>query len=112
MINEGEILAKCESCGADLVEGARFCSSCGAPVVKAIKEEFTISSDDLVGKIKELIHEGDITRIIVKDERGKILLEIPVWAGFVGIVLAPWLAALGAIAAIATRCTISVVRRE
>jgi hypothetical protein len=105
-------LAKCESCGADLVEGARFCSGCGAPVAEAVKEEFTVSSDDLVGKIKELVHQGDVTRIIVKDEQGKILLEMPVWAGVVGIVLAPWLAALGTIAALATKCTISVIRRE
>jgi len=105
-------MAKCESCGADLVEGARFCSRCGAAVSKVVKEEYTVSSDDLVGKIKELLHEGDITRIIVKDEKGITLLEIPAWAGVVGAILAPWLAALGVIAALATRCTITVVRRE
>jgi len=105
-------MVKCESCGANLVEDARFCSSCGVPVGKVVKEEFTVSSEDLVRKIKEILHEGDITRIIVKDEKGKTLLEIPAWAGFVGTILAPWLAALGVIAAFATRCTITVVRRE
>jgi hypothetical protein len=99
-----------ESCGADLTEGAKFCSKCGAPV--GVKEEFTVRSDDLVAKIKELIHEGDVTRIIVKDEAGKTLLEIPAWAGVVGTILAPWLAALGAIAALATKCTITVIRQE
>ena len=105
-------MVKCESCGADLSEGANFCSKCGAPVGKAVKEEFTVRSEDLVAKIKELIHEGDISRIIVKDENGKTLLEIPAWAGIVGTILAPWLAALGAIAALATRCTITVIKQE
>jgi len=104
-------VAKCESCGAELVEGANFCSSCGAPVGEGMREEFRVSSDDLVSEVKRLLHEGNVTRIIVKDENGKILLEIPAWAGVVGAILAPWLAALGAIAAIATRCTITVVRK-
>ena len=103
-------MIKCESCGADLLEGAKFCSNCGAPI--GVKEEFTVRSEDLVAKIKELIHEGDVSRIIVKDEEGKTLLEIPAWAGIVGTILAPWLAALGAIAALATRCTITVIRQK
>jgi hypothetical protein len=103
-------MVKCENCGSDLSEGAKFCSKCGAPV--GVKEEFTVRSEDLVAKIKELIHEGDISRIIVKDEEGKTLLEIPAWAGIVGTLLAPWLAALGAIAALATRCTITVIKQE
>ena len=79
---------------------------------RTLKEEFTVSSEDLIAKIKELLHEGDVTRIIVKDEKGKTLLEIPAWAGVVGAILAPWLAALGAVAALATKCTITVVRVE
>ena len=105
-------MIECQSCKAELPENARFCSKCGASLGKYRKEEFTVSSDDLVGKIKELLREGDVTRIVVRDERGRTLLEIPAWAGVVGTVLAPWLAALGAIAAIATDCTISVVRSE
>lgn len=62
--------------------------------------------------MKELIHEGNVRRIIVKDETGRILLEIPVTIGLIGVVLVPWLAALGAIAALATRCTIIVERRS
>ena len=104
-------MPKCESCGSELAEGANFCSNCGAPVGKAMKEEFGVSSDDLITEVKRILHEGNVTRIIVKDEKGNILLEIPAWAGVVGAILAPWLAALGAIAAIATRCTITVVRR-
>jgi len=81
-------------------------------VGKVVKEEFSVSSDDLVKRVKELIHEGNVTRIIVRDEEGKTLLEIPATIGVVGVILAPWLAALGAIAALATKCTIAVERRE
>jgi len=62
--------------------------------------------------VKELVHEGNVSRIIVKDENAKTLLEIPVTAGVVGILLVPWLAAAGAIAALATKCTIVVVRNS
>jgi hypothetical protein len=105
-------MVKCETCGANVAEGAKFCSSCGAHVGKVVKEEFTVRSEDLVAKIKDLLHEGDITKILVKDEKGKTLLEIPAWAGIVGTILAPWLAALGAIAALATRCAITVIKQE
>ncbi len=76
------------------------------------QEEFSVSSGDLVNKVKSLLHEGNVRRIIVKDEKGRVLLEIPVTVGIVGVLLAPWLAALGAIAALATRCTIVVERVE
>jgi len=76
------------------------------------REEFKVSSEDLVSKVKELIHEGNVTRILVKDEGGKTLLDIPVTLGVIGVLLAPWLAALGAIAALVTQCTIVVERRE
>ena len=105
-------MAKCKNCEVELTEGANFCWNCGTPVKEARKEEYNVSSDELVSKIKDLLHEGNVRRILVKDEKGTTLLEIPAWAGFVGAVLAPWLAALGVIAAIATRCTITVVRRE
>jgi uncharacterized membrane protein YvbJ len=101
----------CEKCGQKIDEGMNYCPSCGVNVKKVKREEYTVSSDDLVKKIKEIIHEGNVTRIIVKNERDEILLEIPVTVGFVGVVLAPWLAALGVIAAIATRCKIIVEKR-
>ena len=71
-------------------------------------EEFEVTSDQLVRKFKELLNEANVTRIIVEDDKGKTLLEIPVTAGLIGALLAPWLAALGAAAAIATKCTIRV----
>jgi len=102
----------CWKCGANLKEEARFCHVCGASVAKVVKEEFSVSADNLIEKVKELLHEGNVTRIIVKDEKGKVLLEIPATIGVIGAVLAPWLAALGVIAAFATNCKIVVERKE
>ena len=59
-----------------------------------------------------MLHEGNITRIIVKDEKDNVLLEIPATVGVVGVVLVPWLAALGAITALAANCKIVVEKRE
>jgi len=56
-------------CGAKLDEGALFCSSCGAAVAKVITEEYSVSSDNLIERVKELLHEGNVTRIIVKNEK-------------------------------------------
>ncbi|MGD8545813.1 MAG: DUF4342 domain-containing protein [Candidatus Bathyarchaeota archaeon] len=102
----------CSKCGAKLKEDGKFCSVCGASVTKVVQEEFSVSSDNLIERVKALLHEGNVTRIVVKDEAGKMLLEIPATVGVIGVVLAPWLAALGAIAALATRCKIIVERRE
>jgi hypothetical protein len=95
-----------------LKEDSKFCHVCGASVAKVIKEEFSVSADNLIEKVKELLHEGNVTRIIVKDEKEKVLLEMPATVGVIGVVLVPWLAALGAIAALATNCKIVVERRE
>jgi CBS domain-containing protein len=93
-------------------EDDKFCNVCGAQVTKTVKEEFSVSADNLIERVKELLHEGNITRIIIKDEKGKVLLEIPATIGVVGVVIVPWLAALGAIAALATNCKIVVEKRE
>ena len=81
-------------------------------VGKTTTEEFSVSADDLTRKVKELVHEGNVSKIIVKDEKGQIFLEIPVTAGVVGALLVPWLAALGVIAALASKCTLVVERRR
>ncbi len=101
----------CRVCGSELSAGARYCSSCGAPV-GTVREEFSVSSDDLVMNVRALVKEANVTKIIVKNEEGKTLLELPVTVGAIGVILAPWMAALGVIAALATRCTIVVERRE
>lgn len=75
-------------------------------------EEYKISGDKLIAKVKELVHEGNIRRITIKNKEGKILIEIPLTIGVVGIVLAPALAAIGAIAALVTECTIIVEKIE
>jgi uncharacterized membrane protein YvbJ len=102
----------CSKCGAKLKEEDKFCYACGTPVAKVVREEFTVSADNLIEKVKELLHEGNVTRIIVKDDKGKTLLEIPATVGVIGAVLVPWLAALGVIAALATNCKIVVEKRE
>jgi len=79
---------------------------------KKTTEEFTVNGEELVTKVKSLINEGNIRRIIIKDVEGKTLVEFPLTIGVIGAVLAPILAAVGAIAALVTKCTIVVERRE
>jgi hypothetical protein len=102
----------CRKCGKELDEDARFCSQCGTVVWGTRWEEVNVAADDLVSRVKQLIQEGNIRRIIIKNEKDQILLEIPVTAAAIGALLAPYLAALGAIAAIASRATIHIERRE
>ena len=71
-------------------------------------EEFRVNGEELIGKIKALIHEGNIRKIIIKDKDGKVLIEFPLTFGVVGLVLAPTLAAVGAIAALVSEATIVV----
>lgn|SRR5690625_2335809 len=73
-------------------------------------EEFTVSGDAVVTKLKELLREGNIRRIIIKNEEGRTLIEVPLTIGVIGTVLLPVWAAIGAIAALAARLTISVER--
>ena len=100
----------CMRCGKKVTEDMNYCSNCGFPLRKTVREEYSVSSDELIEKIKKIIHEGNVTRIIVKNEKGELLLEMPVTVGVIGTILAPSMAALGVIAAIATRCSIVVER--
>ncbi len=80
-------------------------------MTKTTQEEFKVNGEELLGKVKKLINEGNVRRIIIKNKEGKRLIEVPLTIGVVGAVLAPVLAAVGAIAALVTECTI-VVERE
>jgi hypothetical protein len=99
-------------CGSPIKSDDKFCPVCGAATAKFTSEEYRVSGKDLVDRVGELLHEGNVTRVIVKDDGGKTLLEIPVTVGVIGVVLAPWLAALGVIAALVANCRIVVERRE
>ena len=73
-------------------------------------ESFHINGESLLKKIKELIAEGNVTRISITDKAGKELMSFPLTVGLVGVVLAPVLAAVGAMAALLGECTITVER--
>jgi len=98
-------------CGYELPDDAKYCPKCGAPVETSTWEEYQVSADDLVGRVKELIREGNIRSIVVRNDQGEKLIEFPVTGGVIGVLIAPQLAALGAIAALATNCTIAVERK-
>jgi len=73
-------------------------------------EEITIRGEELVATVKALVHEGNIRRITIKNREGKVLIEVPLTLGVVGALFLPTLAALGALAALVTECTIVVER--
>jgi hypothetical protein len=76
-----------------------------------MKEEFKVNGEDLIKKVKEIIREGNVRRITIVDKKGKTLIVLPLTLGVVGALLAPALAAVGAIAALVTECTIKVERK-
>jgi hypothetical protein len=104
---------KCIECGAELSSGAKFCYACGTQVGLK-KDVFQVSAEKLVEKFREVTKDSSVKRVIIKDDKGKVLLSIPVTWGAAGalatLALAPWLAAIGVIAAIATKCTVEVER--
>jgi hypothetical protein len=79
---------------------------------KVRTEEFRVEGEKLLAKIKELIHEGNIRKVIIKDKDGKILMEIPMTFGVVGVLIAPQLAAIGAFAALLTEATVVVEKSK
>ena len=75
-------------------------------------EPIEVAGDDLVAKVKEIVHEGNVRRIIIKNEEGEQVIEIPLTVGVVGALLLPALAAIGAVAALLSKCTIEVERED
>ena len=75
---------------------------------KVLKEELKVTGETLVATLRQLLHDGNVRRITLKDDDGKTLIEIPLTFGVVGALLLPVWAAVGAIAAIAARLTVVV----
>jgi hypothetical protein len=78
---------------------------------QSTKEQFNVYGHEILEKVKKLIKEGNVRRIIIKNEKGKVLMEIPVTFAVVGAVLAPMVAAIGALAALLNKGTIEVERK-
>ena len=78
---------------------------------KATQEQFKIDGHEVLQKVKQLIKEGNVRRIIIKNEKGKVMMEIPMTFAVVGAVFAPVLAAVGALAVLMNKCTIEVERK-
>ena len=79
---------------------------------KTTKESFSINGEHLLKKVKELIAEGNVRKITIKDKSGKELMTFPLTVGVVGVVLAPIFAAIGALAALVGECSITVEKEE
>ncbi|WP_156307652.1 DUF4342 domain-containing protein [Sphingobacterium endophyticum] len=78
----------------------------------SIKETFSVTGENLLKRIKELIAEGNVTKISISDKHGKDIMSFPVTLGVIGVVLAPIFAAVGALAALLTECKITVERTD
>ncbi|MDO8269156.1 MAG: DUF4342 domain-containing protein [Candidatus Levybacteria bacterium] len=76
------------------------------------EESFKVNGESLLQKVKELIAEGNVRKITIKDKKGKVLVVFPLTIGVVGAVVAPVLAAVGALASLIGECTISVERKK
>lgn len=74
-------------------------------------EKFTVSGEKILKKVKEIIKKGNARRIIIKNQKGNVLLEVPLTIGAVGIVLVPILVAVGTLTALITKCTIIVEKK-
>jgi Domain of unknown function (DUF4342) len=81
------------------------------PDLKSYTEELQVMGEQLLSKVRELLHEGNVRRIIIKQE-GRTIVEFPLTFGVVGAVAAPVMVAIGAISALIAQCSIEVVRTE
>lgn len=76
------------------------------------KERYRVAGDRVVEKLKELLHEGNVRHVVIKNDEGKTLIEIPVTLGVAGALLLPVWAAVGAVAAVVANCTIEIERTD
>ena len=79
---------------------------------KSRTEEFSVSGEALLGKVKEIVREGNVRRITIKNAEGRTIVEFPLTIGVIGALLLPMWAAIGAVAALVTSCTIVVERLD
>ncbi|MCU0506872.1 MAG: DUF4342 domain-containing protein [Anaerolineae bacterium] len=79
---------------------------------KTRTEEFQVQGEEIIAKVKELVRQGNIRRISITSDEGKPIVDIPLTLGVVGALLLPQFAALGAIAALVARCTITIEKEE
>ena len=77
-----------------------------------MREEFKVKGDQVVTKLKELLHEGNVRHIVIKNDESRVLIEFPVSIGLAGALLLPVWAAVGAVAAMVTNCTIEIERTD
>lgn len=75
-------------------------------------EQYQLTGDDVISKIKQIVHEGNVRRVLIRNAEGHVIVEFPLTVGVVGAALAPMWAAVGAIVALVTDCTIEIERRE
>jgi hypothetical protein len=75
---------------------------------KVVVQDIKVAADDVLKTVKEALRQGNVRRITVKDRDGKVVATFPLAVGVVGVVLAPVLAAIGALTAILTDCTLSI----
>ena len=76
------------------------------------REEFEVKGKELVEKVKQVVHEGNVRKVILKNEKKETIVEFPLTIGVVGAVFAPMLAAVAAIAAVVTKCTVEVEKKS
>ena len=98
-----------EKAGGDVVEALILLEEKGKE--KPLRERIQVQGEEVMSKVRELIREGNVTKIVVK-QGGDTVVEFPVTVGAIGAVIAPALAAFGVAAALAARCTIEVERKK
>ena len=75
-------------------------------------EEFSVNGEEILAKVKNLLREGNIRRVIIKDKAGQVIVEFPLSVGVVGAAMAPMFVAVGAIAALISEATIVVEKKN